>query len=63
MGFSSYKEVQKWLKAIEGIDLSYSTVHYIVRYRLKGKLKVPRPVHIRQKLLAVEEFKKNFLPV
>lgn len=58
-GFSSYKEVQLWLKAVEGIEMSYTGVHQIVRYRLKGKLKVPRPVHIRQKPGAVEEFKKN----
>ena len=58
-GFSSYKEVQLWLKAVEGIDMSYTGVHQTVRYRLKGKLKVPRPVHIRQKPGAVEEFKKN----
>jgi hypothetical protein len=29
------------------------------RYRLKGKLKVPRPVSEKQKPGAVEEFKKN----
>lgn len=58
-GFSSYKEVQLWLKAVEGIDMSYTGVHQAVRYRLKRKLKVPRPVHIRQQPEAVEEFKKN----
>jgi putative transposase len=58
-GFSSYKEVQAWLKAIEGIEMSYTRVHQIVRYQLKGKLKVPRPVHTRQKPGVVEEFKKN----
>ena len=30
-----------------------------VRYRLQGKLKVPRPVSIKQKEGVVEEFKKN----
>lgn len=58
-GFSSYKEVQTWLKAIEGIEMSYTGVHQIVRYRLKGKLKVPRPVHVKQESGVVEEFKKN----
>ena len=58
-GFSSYKEVQMWLRAIEGIEMSYTRVHQIVRYRLKGKLKVPRPVHVKQKSGVVEEFKKN----
>ncbi|HEY9301370.1 MAG TPA: helix-turn-helix domain-containing protein [Phormidium sp.] len=58
-GFSSYKEVQRWLRAVEGIEMSYTGVHQAVRYRLKGKLKVPRPVHTRQEPRAVEEFKKN----
>ncbi len=58
-GFSSYKEVQKWLKAVEGIEMSYTGVHHVVRYRLKAKLKVPRPVHIKQALGVVEQFKKT----
>ena len=58
-GFSSYKEVQKWLKAVEGIEMSYTGVHHGVRYRLKAKLKVPRPVHIKQALGVVEQFKKT----
>lgn len=58
-GFSSYKEVQMWLKAVEGIEMSYSRVHHLVHYKLKAKLKVPRPVHIKQEPGAVEEFKKN----
>jgi transposase len=59
-GFSSYKEVQIWLKAIHDIEMSYTRVHQIVRYRLKAKLKVPRPTHAKQKPGAVENFKKNW---
>lgn len=58
-GFSSYKEVQTWLRAVEGIEMSYTGVHQAVRYRLKGKLKVPRPVHVKQESGVVEQFKKN----
>lgn len=58
-GFSSYKEVQKWLKIIKDVDMSYSGVHKLVRYRLKGKLKVPRPTHVKQEKSAPQEFKKN----
>ncbi|MBD2311152.1 helix-turn-helix domain-containing protein [Desertifilum sp. FACHB-1129] len=58
-GFTSYKEVQQWLKVIEEVELSYSGVHKLVRYRLKGKLKVPRPTHKKQEKGVVEEFKKN----
>jgi hypothetical protein len=58
-GFSSYKEVHQWLTSCCDIPVAYRTVHQWVRYRLKGKLKVPRPVSQKQKPGAVEEFKKN----
>jgi len=58
-GFSSYKEVHQWLTSCCDIPVAYRTVHQWVRYRLKGKLKVPRPVSEKQKPGAVEEFKKN----
>lgn len=58
-GFSSYGEVQIWLKAVWEVEMSYTGVHKLVRYRLKSKLKVPRPQHINQKKGVVESFKKN----
>lgn len=58
-GFSSYKEVQRWLKVMHDVDMSYTGVHKLVHYRLKGKLKVPRPVHHKQEPGVVEAFKKN----
>ncbi|MEG4202005.1 helix-turn-helix domain-containing protein [Microcoleus sp. Pol12A5] len=53
-GFSSYKEVHQWLTSCCDIPVAYRTVHQWVRYRLKGKLKVPRPVNEKQKSGAVE---------
>ncbi|MGB3512809.1 MAG: helix-turn-helix domain-containing protein [Microcoleaceae cyanobacterium] len=53
-GFSSYSEVQIWLKAMWDIDLPYSTVHRYVRYGLKVKLKVQPPLRSKQKLTDVE---------
>jgi hypothetical protein len=41
------------------LDVGYTVVHKLVRYSLKAKLKVPRPVHTKQKEGVVEEFKKN----
>lgn len=38
-GFSSYKEVQIWLKAVAGIEMSYTRVHHVVRYKLKANSK------------------------
>ena len=58
-GFSSYKEIQTWLQVVHDVEMSYTGVHQLVRYRLKAKLKVPRPVHIKQEPGAVEDFKKN----
>lgn len=58
-GFSSYKEIQIWLQVVHDLEMSYTGVHQLVRYRLKAKLKVPRPVHIKQEEGAAENFKKN----
>ena len=58
-GFQSYSEIQLWLKTCFDIDVAYRTVHQLVRYKLKGKLKVPRPLHIKQNKEAKETFKKN----
>jgi hypothetical protein len=59
IGFSSYKEVHQWLTNCCDVPVAYRTVHQWTRYRLQGKLKVPRPVSEKQKAGAVEEFKKN----
>ncbi|MBD1826825.1 hypothetical protein NDI47_07955 [Microcoleus vaginatus GB1-A2] len=61
-GFSSYKEVHQWLTSCCEVEVSYRTVHQWARYRLKGKLKVPRPVSEKLKKGAVEELKKNCHP-
>lgn len=58
-GFGSYGEVQTWLRAIWDIEMSYTGVHKLVRYRLKAKLKVPRTSHIKQKQGAAETLKKQ----
>ena len=57
-GFSSYKEIQIWLRVVHDVEMSYTGVHQLVRYRLKAKLKVPCPVHIKQEEGIVEDFKK-----
>jgi putative transposase len=58
-GFKSYEEIRIWLKAVEGVEASYKVVHDTVRYRMKGKLKVPRAVGIKHNEEAEMEFKKN----
>lgn len=58
-GFDSYKEVHRWLRAVHGVDVAYKTVHKTVRYRLKAKLKRPRPVSDKQSSDAIESFQKT----
>ncbi len=58
-GFQSYGEIQQWLTTCFGINVPYRTVHGLVRYKLKSKLKVPRPQHIKQNSELRENFKKN----
>ena len=58
-GFSSYGEIQTWLETVCDVKVSYKVVHETVRYRLKAKLKVPRPVNLKQEKGAIEKFKKK----
>jgi transposase len=44
-GFGSYGEVQQYLARTHKVALAYSTVHKLVRYKLKAKLKAPRRSH------------------
>lgn len=57
-GFSSYGEVQQWLAESLGIKAEYHAVYQMTRYRLKAKLKVPRPQNSKQNREQREAFKK-----
>jgi transposase len=59
-GFKSYGQIQQWLEHECGQVVKYKTVYKTVRYRLKAKLKVPRPRSLKQDEQAVERFKKTF---
>jgi transposase len=58
-GFSSYKEIQVWLKEQHGLDVPYYTVHGTVKYRMKADPKVPRPYAEQYDAEAVEAFKTH----
>ena len=60
-GFSSYKAIVEWLETEQGQTVEYGTLYQWVRYRLGGKLKVPRPQSYKQDDQVVEQFKKNSL--
>lgn len=59
-GFTTYGEIQTWFKAVLGIEANYHVIHNLVRYKLKAKLKVPRPRSNEQDRQAIENFKKNW---
>jgi transposase len=58
-GFQSYGEIQDWLAQQYGVKAAYATVHGIVRYKLKSKLKAPRPLSIEADLQLQDTLKKN----
>ena len=58
-GFNGYGQIQEWLLNELGITMAYKTVYQLVRYKLKAKLKVPRPKSLEQSPLSREQFKKN----
>jgi transposase len=47
-GFASYLDVQRWLHEEFALEVPYKTLHGIVHYQLKAKLKRPRPSHAKK---------------
>jgi len=47
-GFDSFTKIQEWLSSEFGVEIPYPSVHRIVRYRLKSKLKRARPRHVKK---------------
>jgi transposase len=58
-GFKSYGAVQRWLSERLGVEAEYATVHHLVRYRLKAKLKAARPIHLKQNASQRAAFKQT----
>jgi hypothetical protein len=48
-----------WLNQTYQLNLTYPTVYHWVHYRLKAKLKVPRPKSAKQEPNADRRFKKT----
>ena len=42
-GSRTYKEIHRMVVNKHGIEIHYSNVHHLVRYKLEAKAKVPRP--------------------
>ncbi len=47
-GFASYLDVQRWLREEFALEVPYKTLHGIVHYQLKAKLKRSRPSHAKK---------------
>lgn len=58
-GFLDLKEAQRYLADELGVHYSYSGVRYLIRIKLKSKLKTGRPKAKGQDAVAVAEFKKT----
>jgi transposase len=44
-GFASYEALRQWVQQTSHVDVNYHTLDTIVRTKLKGNLKGPRPSH------------------
>lgn len=49
-GFRTYKEIHQLVVGKHNIEVGYSTVHNLVRYKLGAKAKVPRPSNPKKTL-------------
>jgi transposase len=58
-GFHSYGEIQEWLERTLGVSVSYQVAFRTVHYKLRGKLKRPRPQSLGHNSIKAEAFKKT----
>lgn len=56
--FTSYRALHGWVKENHLPEVSYQTVHFHAKVRLKAKLKAARKSHIKKDVATVEGFKK-----
>jgi hypothetical protein len=47
-GFASYHQIRLWLAQEPQVTLVYSSVHDLVRYKLRAKPQRPRPSHAKK---------------
>ncbi|MGK7918910.1 MAG: transposase [Trichodesmium sp.] len=46
--FKNYADIQKWLLSEYGEHINYKTLHNLVKYKLKAKLKFPRKSTVKK---------------
>ena len=59
-GFSSYQQITDYIAETFDVQMSYKTVHALVRYKWNAKLKVPRKSHKKKDQKACDAFAANF---
>jgi transposase len=47
-GFAGYDQIRLWLAEAHQVSLAYTSVHALVRDKLQGKPKRPRPSHVKK---------------
>ena len=58
-GFTSYKQVQQWLKESFGIEMKYSALYQFLKRHFGVKLKVGRKSHIHKDAASEAVFKNS----
>ena len=55
-GFRTYQEIHQLIVKKYETEIDYSNVHHLVRYKLKGKAKSPRPSNPKKKAKKSKSF-------
>jgi transposase len=58
-GFRTYKEIHQLIVKKYATEIHYSNVHHLVRYKLQGKAKSPRPSNPQKKAKKSWSFESN----
>jgi transposase len=61
-GFRAYGEIQVYLAQEHRVSMAYSSVHALVRYRLRAKPKSPRRSHPKKTLMRSARSSQTYLP-
>ena len=59
-GFSNYQQIVDYIADTFGVEMKYKTVHGLVHYKWKAKLKVPRKSHEKKNEIECDAFVENF---
>ncbi|MEH1845360.1 MAG: hypothetical protein V7L25_10275 [Nostoc sp.] len=63
VGSNAIHKFTLWLDITLGVEAEYATVHHLARYRLKAKLKVPRPRNRKQDEEKLKALKKTLVMI